>query len=390
MASFQNDLDLIEATRLAFAETEGIWETFESITNRSQSCGDSQLEYMFQWFGETLDGKDRMCESLKKSEGSDWEDTLDRLDKRMLKLSLMCHHIEGSERVSFDSLISPKAIAICSYVCTVISFRCFLFVSGIALEKFKDPESGSDMARLIDRLSGLSNKWNWYNTNSCKEGVLDLWNDYIEDEDEAEDVMKLLYQLILKPLSVVTETVIIREMDMLRDRVGDLNALACRAKWGDELCEFLQTLDEFFVRSCTVEFLYKPFSQWHCYTAERLLDLGNFKRARELLDLAKRKLAGMDDKIMVPTWRNNQLIKFHPVHPLRHKQLVDRVLQGLSKATGQDSYHKDIDKNVTQMFDKVKEIWGSDFEKYVSDENSRMSSFDVQLNDIQALVVGER
>ena len=71
MASFQNDLDLIEATRLAFAETEGIWETFESITNRSQSCGDSQLEYLFQWFGETLDGKDRMCESLKKSEGSD-------------------------------------------------------------------------------------------------------------------------------------------------------------------------------------------------------------------------------------------------------------------------------------------------------------------------------
>ena len=390
MASFQDDLDLIEANRLAFAETEGIWETFKSITNRSQSSGDSQLEYMFQWFGETLDAMDHTYEALKKSEGSDWEDTLDLLDKGKLKLSLICHHIEGSERVSFDSLISQKTIAICAYVFRVIFFKCFLFVSGIALEKFKDTESGSDMARLIDRLSSLSNKWNWFSTDSCKERVLDLWNDNISGEDEAEDVMKLLYQLILAPLSQVTQSVIPREMDMLRDRVGDLNALACRAKWGDELCKFLQTLDEFFVLSDTVEFLYREFSQWHCYTAERLLDLGNSKRARELLDLAKGKLEGMNDKIMVPDWGNNRLIKFHPVGPIWYLQLMDRVLQGLFKATGKDSYRKDIEENYTQMFNKVKEIWGSDFEKYASDESSSMSSFDLQLGDIEALVGEER
>ena len=387
MASFQKDSDLIEANRLVSAETEGIWKSFESITNRSQSSGDSQ--YLFRWFGDTLDAMDRMCESLKKSEGSDWEDTLDRLDKGKLKLSLMCHHIEGSERVSFDSLISPKAIAICSYVCTVISFRCFLFVSGIALEKFKDTESRSDMARLIDRLSSLSNKWNWFNTDSCKEGVLDLWKGNTLGKDEAEDVMKLLYQWLV-PEITNTATVINREMDMLRDRVGDLNALAFRAKWGDELCEFLQTLDSFFVRSDTVEFLYAPFSQWHSYTAERLLDLGNFKRARELLDLAKNKHEGMNDEIMVPTWRNNQLIKFHPVHPLWRGQLMVRVLQGLSKATGQDSYREDIVENETQMFNKYSKDWGSDFEIYVSDEKSRMSPFEVQLNAILALVERER
>lgn len=356
-----------------FSELEHFWETFESLTSRSQPTSD-EIENLFQWYGESLHSIGQECERSKFG-GSGWTTLLDLED---LETNLICHHRPG---VSFDSLISREAIALCVHVSRVIFFKCFLLSSGIALEKYAG--SVSEMSGLTDRIASLSDKWKlWSRTDdsSCESKcVYPVWSENLAVADK-EDAMKFLYQMTLGPLTRVTGTF---KREMAKYGGGDLNAETRHAKWGDELSQFLQEYG-MFNESADTEFLcHDELTDWHCRTAEIHMRLGNRERATELLRTAKEKLDGIEAKDIMVTKRGaHQLIVYQPVHPYLKFSLERRVLNDLLMATGQDSYRKDIAEMSRQLAMEI-ERRGWDYEQYLSEQyGPNRSLFDQHLDDV--------
>lgn len=261
---------------------------------------DQHRQDAVELWGKTLPSLGWFCEKTQL-EGS--RSGGDEFSTACIEGALKCLHRDDSSLFGLD----PEAEARCFHVAGVVSLNCLLLLMGM-YEQNKDSGAIAEHSDRSDELSSLSNKWKWSGA-ACKD-VFNEWIRNVPGREDAEEIMKLLYQWTVVPIHAVLSRVE-RMLDDVNVCGDDEYTVGNHvSKWSDELCNFLKEYRTLFLASEVTEFLYcDKVYNFLRRTALLHSRMGNGNRTRVVLEMIKELLEGIggEDPLMITAFDEGKI-----------------------------------------------------------------------------------